>query len=124
MDWSAIHAEKYWVTPEVVFEGMVLNAESLMRKQADEERRRLAWLQREIVDTDESVTLRVQKGDAYNCNPDRFKDKTGRLPHGWKKAVQTASWVHIDEMRTLLELHYGRRAPSINREHRMLAQRH
>ena len=85
LDWSAIHAEKYSITPEAVFLGMVQNAESLMRKQADEERRRLAWLREEVADTNEAVPLREPKGDAYKCNPDQFMGKPGRLPQVWKR---------------------------------------
>ena len=40
LDWGAIHAEKYSVTPEVVYFQLVKNAEALMRKEGDEERRR------------------------------------------------------------------------------------
>ena len=35
-----------------------------------------------------------------------FNDLGGKRPQGWKDAVCIASWVQIDEMRTLLELHY------------------
>ena len=81
-----------------------------MRKEGDEERRRLAWLQKEVAEdqVDEGAApLRQGNEDRFKCDPDRFSGRTGRLPHGWNKAVQIASWVHIDEMRTLLELHYG-----------------
>ena len=107
LDWGAIHAEKFSITPEVVYYALVQNAEGQMRKEADEERRRLAWLQQEAEHTKESAPIRAVKADAYNCSPDSFKGKTGRLPNGWNKAVQIASWIHIDEIRTLLELHYG-----------------
>ena len=78
-----------------------------MRKQADEERRRLSWLQQEVEHNTESIPITPAKADVYDCNPDVVKGKTGRMPNGWSKAVQTASWLHIDEIRTLLELHYG-----------------
>ena len=85
-----------------------------MRKLADEERRRLAWLQQEVEHVDEVVPTKATKGDKYNCDPDAFKGKSGRLPHGWNKAVQIASWLHIDEIRTLLELHYGKPARELS----------
>ena len=83
-----------------------------MRKEGDEERRRLAWLQKEVADVqgvkgEGAAPLRQGNEDRFKCDPDRFSGRTGRLPHGWNKAVQIASWVHIDEIRTLLELHYG-----------------
>ena len=37
---------------------------------------------------------------------DEFKLKIGKEPRTWKEAVKIASWIHIDEMRALLELHY------------------
>ena len=114
LDWGAIHAEKFSITPEIVYYALVQNAEGQMRKQADEERRRLAWLQQEVEHTEEAVPVKAAKADIYSCDPDAFKGKTGRLPHGWNKAVQIASWVHIDEIRMLLELHYGKPACEIS----------
>ena len=32
--------------------------------------------------------------------------KVGKKPRTWEEAVKIASWIHIDEMRALLELHY------------------
>jgi len=114
LDWGAIHAEKYPITPEIVYYALVQNAEGHMRKLADEERRRLAWLQQEVEHVDEVVPEKATKGDRYNCDPDAFKGKAGRLPHGWNKAVQISSWLHIDEIRTLLELHYGKPARELS----------
>ena len=110
LDWWAIHADKFPITPEVIYLELIKNAESLMRKETDEERRRLAWLQQDVAEVQGSVPLRQGNEDRFKCDPDRFTGKTGRLPHGWSKAVQIASWVHIDEARSLLELHYGKLA--------------
>ena len=55
---------------------------------------------------DRAVPVATCRKDKYGINFDEFKLKTGRKPRTWKKAVQIASWIHIDEMRTLLELHY------------------
>ena len=110
LDWAAIHAEKFSITPEAVYYALVQNAEGRMRKQADEECRRLVWLQQEVEHSTESKPVIVKTTDVYSCNPDVFKGKTGRMPNGWSKAVQFASWIHIDEIRTLLELHYGKPA--------------
>jgi hypothetical protein len=107
LDWSAIHAEKFPITPEVIFLDLAKNAEALMRKEGAEEQRRLAWLQQEAAEVQGAVPLRQGNEDRFRCDPDRFTGKCGRLPNSWGKAVQIASWVHIDEMRTLLELHYG-----------------
>ena len=114
LDWSAIHSEKFPITPEGVFYALVKNAEGHMRKQSDEERRRLAWLQQDTGHSEGVVPIKAMKADAYECNPDTFKGKTGRLPHGWNKAVQVASWLHIDEIHALLELHYGNSASGLS----------
>ena len=114
VDWVAIHAEKFSITPEAVYYALVQNAEGQMRKQADEERRRLSWLQQEVEHNTESVSIMPTKTDVYDCNPDLFKGKSGRMPNGWSKAVQIASWLHIDEIRTLLELHYGEQTCKLN----------
>ena len=75
-----------------------------------DDRRRLVWLQKEVAEThgDEGATPQRQGNeDRFKCDPDRFAGRTGRLHKGWNEAVNIASWVHIDEMRALLEFHYG-----------------
>ena len=74
-----------------------------MRKESDEQRRRLAWLQQEALDVAQDPIPVRGGGDRYNTDPDQYVGKTGRMPHGWAKAVQIAGLVHIDEMRALLE---------------------
>ena len=44
--------------------------------------------------------------DKYGVDLNVFRMKTGRKPKGWAAACKTAAWIHIDEMRSLLELHY------------------
>ena len=39
-------------------------------------------------------------------DPGEFKLKVGKKPRTWKEAVKIASWIHIDELRSMLELHY------------------
>ena len=75
-----------------------------MRKESDEQRRRLAWLQQEAPDVAQDPIPVTGGGDRYNTDPDQYVGKTGRMPHGWANAVHIASLVHIDEMRALLEL--------------------
>ena len=77
-----------------------------MQKESDEQRRRLAWLQQEVPDIPQNAILVRGGGDRYNADPEQYVGKSGRMPHGWAKAVHTASLIHIDEMRTLLEMHY------------------
>ena len=79
------------------------NAESLISRRAAEERRRLEWLRdaealHDHVDV-EDVPVGPSRGDKYGCDPDRFKQPTGRKPRGFQKAVGIASVIIIDEMR-------------------------
>ena len=89
--------------PQVFLE-LCRNAEASMRKESDEQRRRLAWLQQEAPDVAQDPIPVHGGGDRYNTDPDQYVGKTGRMPHGWAKAAHIASLVHIDEMRSLLEL--------------------
>ena len=108
LDWEAIRVEKYHLTPEGLFSELVRNAESNVRRHVAEEKRRQEWL-----DAGEDDQPEEQGGegvphhgqaDKFGVNLDRFKDIDGKRPHGWARACQTAAWIAIDEMRTLLEL--------------------
>lgn len=44
--------------------------------------------------------------DKYGCNLDRCATLGGKRPAGWKQAVSIAGLVEVDEIRTLVELHY------------------
>ena len=52
--------------------------------------------------------MRVQAGrvDKYSLDLGNSNFKNGRQPRTWKEAVKIAGWIHIDEIRSLLELHY------------------
>ena len=45
------------------------------------------------------TALRCTATDKFGIDLEVFKMKTGRKPPEWKKAVQIAGWIHIDEMR-------------------------
>jgi hypothetical protein len=113
LEWDAIRAEKFNITPEGTFSMLVRNAESLIHRQAAEEARRKAWLEADHEETEgdgetegADVPLMARTVDRYGLDLDKFKNKTGRLPQHYQRAVQIAGWAHIDEMRTLLEMHY------------------
>ena len=55
---------------------------------------------------DRVVAVKAGSVDKYGVDLDEFKLKVGKKPRTWKEAVKIASWIHIDEMRALLELHY------------------
>ena len=93
--------------PPALFSELVRTAESLLHKRAEELVRRQEWLATPVEDLgNRNVEVVPGQADKYRVNLDEFKLKTGRLPHKWKEAVRIASWIHIDEMRTLLEMHY------------------
>ena len=97
------------MTPPTLFNELARTAECLLHRQAAEMIRREEWLAAEVEPLGAEETEVQVKGpsvDKYDLDLDVFKMKTGRKPRGWTKACQIASWMHIDEMRSLLELHY------------------
>ncbi len=73
--------------------------------------RRQAWLDASTEDAqhdegDRQVPLQPSTGDKYKVDLDVFKMKVGKKPKDWKTACRYASYIHVDEMRALLELHY------------------
>ena len=117
LEWRVIRDERFHITPEGLFDEIVKNVEAIARRSAGEERRRREWLAEreddeegakgEDVSAEEpAVRTPGARIDEYGCNLDRFVILGGRRPVGWKHAVKIAGWVQVDEMRTLLELHY------------------
>ena len=117
LEWRVIRDERFHITPEALFDEIVKNVEAIARRSAGEERRRREWLverddeeegaKGEDVNAEEpAVRILGARIDEYGCNLDRFVILGGRRPIGWKQAVKIAGWVQVDEMRTLLELHY------------------
>ena len=90
-----------------MFSELVRNAEHLLHRQAAEAIRRQKWLTRQVDDSDHQESVPASNVvDHHGLDLEVFKNKTGRRPKDWHKACQIASWVCIDEMRKLLELHY------------------
>ena len=101
------------MTPQGMFDELVKNAESSMRRSAGEDKRRQAWLANDEDEAEAAaaaeepqVPARGARVDMYDLNLDRFVDLGGPRPAGWREAVKIAAWIQIDEMRTMLELHY------------------
>ena len=89
--------------------------EAIARRSHGEAKRRQAWLAEidneegegeGIAADDAAVRAPGARIDEFGCNLDRFVALGGKRPPGWKEAVKIAGWVQVDEMRTLLELHY------------------
>ncbi len=105
LNFEAIRRDRFPLTPEAIYEGFVKNMRDLTRSLEAEDVRRRDWLSMEAAVVDAEVKVpAAARGDKYGCDPDVFlRPANPRMkPHGWKRAVQNASLVHIDEMRTLL----------------------
>ncbi len=100
--WEAIHREKFSLTPETIFEELCRNAETLLHRHEREHERREEWLKEE--DGEEKLLKDVQFcpdfEDKFGVRLDKFKSKLTRKSNNWKQAVQYASLVHLDEIRT------------------------
>jgi hypothetical protein len=112
LDFERIRLEKFPMTPETLFEGFVKNMKELHseRKLAAEDSRRQKWLSAGVGEDDDEgciANLARAGADRFGCDPDAFSRPSSRQkPKGFANAVLKASLVHIDEMRTLLEMHY------------------
>ena len=113
IDFERIRKEKFPLTPEMLFEGFVKNMKDLHneRKLTAEDSRRQKWLSTgasEVEEDDGNIANFARTGaDRFGCDPDAFSRPSSRQkPKGFATAVVKASLVHIDEMRTLLEMHY------------------
>ena len=116
VSWDAIRRERFSLTPEGLYDELVRNAESLLHKRdAEAARRRVRLARVDALDYDEEgeegeegagLAMAGARQDKYYLNLDSFKCKSSRKPHRWQQAVEMASEVHLDEMRTLLTLHY------------------
>jgi hypothetical protein len=135
VSWDAIRRERFSLTPEALFGELARSAQTALASREEEARRRQARIlasaagnEMEEEDDEEEAEEEAEEkhhpGDA--CASDRpagetskkkewmrnhidldaFKNKSLRRPHGWQRAVSIAGELHIDEMRTLLELHY------------------
>ena len=105
LNFEAIRRDRFPLTPEAIYEGFVKNMRDLTRSLEAEDVRRRDWLSMEAAVVDAEVKVpAAARGDKYGCDPDVFlRPANPRVkPRGWKRAVQNASLVHIDEMRTLL----------------------
>ena len=113
LNFERIRLEKFPMTPETLFEGFVKNMKELHseRKLAAEDSRRQKWLSagagEEGEDEGSIANLGRSGADRFGCDPDAFSRPNSRQkPKGFANAVLKASLIHIDEMRTLLEMHY------------------
>ena len=113
LDFERIRKETFPMTPETLFQGFVTNMKELHseRKLAAEDLRRQQLLSAGTIEEDGDkgsiVNFAHTGADRFGCDPDSFSRPNSRQkPHGFNIAVLKACLIHIDEMRTMLELHY------------------
>ena len=107
LDFERIRKEKFPLTPEMLFDGLVKNMKELHseRKLAAEDLRRQKWLSagpgEEVVDEGNIANPARNGADRFGCDPDSFsRPNSKQKPKGFANAVLKASLIHIDEMRT------------------------
>ena len=91
---------------------LVKNVEVVIRRSAETDKRQQEWLaaEDEAEQPDEKVVPPPgQRKDIYGLDLDTFNNPGGKKPNDWTTAVKIAGWVAVDEMRSLLELHYATR---------------
>ena len=111
-EWKAIRAERFHITPEGLFMELVKNVEVVIRRSAADEKRKQEWLAAgdDQEQPDENVVPPPgQRRDIFGLDLDKSNSPGGKKPNDWNVAVKIAGWVAVDEMRTLLELHYAAR---------------
>ena len=116
MTWEAIRRERFFLTPKALYDDLVRNAQMHLSRRDDECARRRARLsvEDEVVETPldsqgdpSALQLPAHRDpDKYKLDLDKFKNKSHRKPHNWKRAVRQASEVLLDEMHVLLSIHY------------------
>jgi hypothetical protein len=92
---ETIRRDKFPLTPETLFEGLVRNLHDLKKTVDAEEKRREHWLGSMAGDVEEVVQqTHVQGQDKYGCDPDAFaRPAIFKKPRSWADAVQKAGLV-------------------------------
>ena len=113
LEWRTIREERFRITPEGLFDEIVKNAESALRRSAGEARRRQAWLEESDGEKSEGeaaeaqaqdVRARCARVDKYGLDLDRFVALGGRKPSGWKETVKIASWPFLADAKNMFAL--------------------
>ena len=109
--WEAIRKERFFLTPKGLYGELVRNAQTTLSLRDEESARRRARLAVAGEEEGEVVEESLQQpplraSDKYGLDLNVFKNTSHRKPHNWQRAVRQASEVLLDEMRTLLSLHY------------------
>ena len=112
LDYGVIRKDKFNLTPEGVYDDLVRSLHDAAGAMTAEQARRKRWLAGDVLVADGPIGPNVAVpasigADVHGCDPDAYaRPQNNRRPRDWATAVKDASLVHIDEMRTLLEMHY------------------
>ena len=120
VSWEAIRKDRFSLTPAAVYDDMVRNTERILSCWSGDATRRQARLKCSVAEEEEDEEKEVcgeEEEDEKSPPPLRPKDKydldidgefrgnkcSGKFS-GWGDVAQVAFEIHLDEMRTLLEL--------------------
>ena len=92
---ESIRRERFPLTPQMLFEGLVTNLKDLQKCADAENRRREHWLSNESAEMEATVYPGAFiHGDKFGCDPDVYcRPTNSRKPLYWQKTVQQASLV-------------------------------
>jgi len=116
VSWEAIRADRFSLTPQGLYDDLVKSAQHLISNWGADYQRRQARMQAPIEEAPERKltetpiplgTQTTRPKDKYGLDIDgEFRTRLTRRYVGWENTLKAASEIAIDEMRTLLELHY------------------
>ena len=95
---ESIRRERFPMTPQMLFEGLVRNLKDLQKCTDAESRRREHWLSSECTEMDETCRpAAFARGDKFGCDPDGYSRPTNlrSKPLYWANTVQQASLVPV-----------------------------
>ena len=95
LNYDRIRREKFPLTPEMLYEGLLKNLRDLKTMAVAEDSRREHWLTVDATDVVGEIHSHYRSGpDRFGCDPDAFARPTSsHKPHHWAVAVQKASLV-------------------------------
>ena len=116
-DWAAIKKDRFSLTPSGLYDAMVQAAEGLITGWGRDFQRRQTRMQKPLEQDEEALMeadnatpfVDCRRKDKYGLNIDqefRKHENGGKRFQKWEEALKSTNEVLIDEMLTLLELHY------------------
>ena len=121
VSWSVIRVDRFSLTPLALYDALVVTAEGYIQRDDEEAESRRAFLAAPLGTKEDAEDYEGEDGEGEDGAeepplPGRGRDKYNldldadfrviRPKYGWKLSVKQAGLVIIDDMRTLLDLHY------------------